>query len=675
MQPSPRASSRFGWLHTLKFKIIAVAVVTGVLSALVTTQLVLVTTQAHIQRMLMQGESIEVERTAALLGTKVGMLSNTLQAVAQQASAEMWHDTASVRQFLVGQSALNTLFENLLAVGTDGQMLARVGTDTGSNDMPNIADRAYFQQALASTPPVISDPLLAKIAKTPVVVIATATRDAKLQVTGVVAGVVRLQSTSLFSEVTRVARQNGSRVLIMDQAGMLLGHTNPARLMAQAVDEPGLADVFQRWQARGGPIETTGTAVLEQGHLVAMAGIPGSRWTLVRLTPLEVAMQPVKAAQATAWKAAVGVGLLVALLAGVMAWRLTRPISELRLRAKKMLWEGANPAEAWPSDRGEVGQLAHAFQQVVEQRQQKQSETQALLAKLAAVLDHAEVGITLTRNGHFELVSRQFCQIFQLDKHQLVGQPTLCIHPSPEAYQALSARAHPAFMQSGAFEGEVELVRSTGALFWAHMRGRAVVPGDRSQGTVWTVEDITSAREHRERLAWTSNHDALTGLANRPAFEALLARATDRAASVPFCAMFIDLDHFKLVNDTGGHAAGDALLRDVAQTLAAQVRQTDTVARLGGDEFAIYLGSCPLAQALEIGEKLRNAVEAYRLPWEGHSFSVTTSIGLVAVDGSYTTVADVLRAADAACYAAKEKGRNAVAVFDPLVVKVEAEAG
>ncbi|WP_367847420.1 diguanylate cyclase [Rhodoferax sp. WC2427] len=671
MQTPSHALNRFGWVHTLKFKIMAMAVVTGVLSALVTTQLVLVTTRADIQRSLMQDEGNDVERTAALLGTKVSMLSDALQAVAQQAPADMWNDTATVQQFLVGKPALGTLFENLLAIRTDGQMLARIGQNAGSTPLPNIAERAYFQQALVSNEPVISEPLQAKVIKAPVVIIATPTRDAQHHVTGVIAGAVRLQSSSLFSEVTRIPSQDGSRVLIMDRAGVLLAHTNPARLMGNAANEPGLEGLFQRWQVQGGPIDTTGTVVLDQGHLVTMAGIPGSPWMLVRLTPLAVAMQPVQAAQATAWRAAAGVGLLVAMLAGAMAWHLTRPISDLRERAEKMLSEGADDTEAWPSDRGEVGQLALAFQQVVEQRKQKQSETQALLAKLAAVLNHAEVGITLTRSGHFELVSSQFCQIFELDKLQLVGQPTLKIHPSAEAYQALSARAHPAFMQHGAFEGEVELMRGSGALFWARMRGRAVVPGDRTQGTIWTVEDITASREHRERLAWTSSHDALTGLANRPAFEALLARATDRAGSVPFCAMFIDLDRFKQVNDTGGHAAGDALLRDVAQTLAAQVRQTDTVARLGGDEFAIFLGSCPLEQALEIGEKLRTAVEAYRLPWEGHSFSVSTSIGLVAVDGSYTTVADVLRAADAACYAAKEKGRNAVAVFDPLVAKVE----
>jgi diguanylate cyclase (GGDEF)-like protein len=112
-----------------------------------------------------------------------------------------------------------------------------------------------------------------------------------------------------------------------------------------------------------------------------------------------------------------------------------------------------------------------------------------------------------------------------------------------------------------------------------------------------------------------------------------------------FCAMFIDLDRFKHVNDTGGHVAGDTLLRNVANTLAGQVRQADTVGQLGGDEFAVLLLGCPLSSAIEVGEKLRAAVEAYRLVWQGRSYGVGASIGLVAVDDSFEDAAAVLSAA------------------------------
>jgi len=253
--------------------------------------------------------------------------------------------------------------------------------------------------------------------------------------------------------------------------------------------------------------------------------------------------------------------------------------------------------------------------------------------------------------------------VFRWTPAQLIGQSTRAIYASDAAYEALSERAKPAFLAHGAFDGEIELVRRDGQPFWAHMRGRAVVAGDRSQGTIWTMEDVTEVREQRERLTWSSSHDSLTGLANRAAFEDLLEHASARAASEPFCALFIDPDRFKQVNDTGGHAAGDAVLRDVAKVLAAQVRKSDTVARLGGDEFVVLLDHCPVAQAQVIAEKLRVAVVAYELLWEDRTHSVGASIGLVPVGASMCTAAEVLAAADAACYEAKRQGRNRVAMY------------
>ena len=667
MTHMPVTKPLFNWVTTLKFKIVTMAVVTGVMSAMVTAQLVLTTTQADIQRLLLQSDSDDGETTAALLSTKLDMLQNTLKAVAHQVAPELWQDREAMTRYLVEKHALGALFDSVLAVRAEGDMLARVVKGAATPDLPNIANRDYFRQSIKTDQPVVSEPIIGKINKEPIVVIAIAAPLQDGLAPGIIAGSLALQSTSLFSDVTRATRQNGLRTLIMDRAGVVLAHPDPSRILGRAANEPGLADVFAKWHSSGSPIDTTGMATLSNGHLVSMVGIPGTDWTLVRLTPQAIALQPVAAARVTAWKAAAGVGLVAAFLAGVLAWYLTLPISKLRARAEKMLGEVVPSGDGWPHEGGEVGELALAFQQVVEQRQQRQGETQALLQQLEAVLDHAEVGIALTRNGQFELVSRHFCHIFRCEKQNALGQPTRMIHASDEAYEALSTRAHPSFMEHGAFDGEVELMRRSGQLFWAHMRGRAVVPGDRSQGTIWTVEDVTEVREQRERLTWTSSHDSLTGLANRPAFEALLERATARAATEPFCALFIDLDHFKQVNDTGGHAAGDALLRDVAHALAAQVRTTDTVARLGGDEFAVLLGRCPLAQALDIAEKLRAAVVAYHLAWEGKSFKVGASIGLVGVNASYNTAADVLRAADAACYVAKQRGRDCVAVYEPQV--------
>ena len=655
-------TSLLRWVKTLKFKIVAIAVVTGVVSAVSTTQIVLMKTQAEIERLLLSNDADDSERTASLLSNKLDMLQVALGAVARQATAEKWVDQERMTRFLVDKPGVNALFDSLFAVQANGQMLARVEKDNAAAGLVNIADREYFQRAMKTDQPVISRVVLGKVNKVPIVVIAIPVLSPEGKNTGVIGGSLQLHSSSLFSNLGGTAQAELSRTLVMDRSGILLAHPDPARVLGKAADEPGLAGVFARWHDSGSPIETQGAATLSSGHLVSMAGIAASDWVLLRLTPQALAMAPLAAARHTAWQAAAGVGLVAALLAGVLAWALTRPISALRARAEKLLADAGASNESWPKQSGEVGELSLAFQHVVDQRQQRQSETQAMLHQLEAVLDHAEVGIALTRNGQFELVSRQFCRTFRCEKQHLVGQATRMIHASDEAYEALSARALPAFMEHGAFDGELELVRRSGQAFWAHMRGRAVMAGDRSKGTIWTIEDVTDVREQRERLAWASSHDALTGLANRPAFEVLLERATAHAAVAPFCALFIDLDRFKHVNDTGGHAAGDALLRDVANELAAQVRKSDTVARLGGDEFAVLLADCPLGQAELIAEKLRVAVVAYQLLWEGHSFGVGASIGLVPVDATYVTAADVLRAADAACYAAKKQGRNCVAV-------------
>jgi diguanylate cyclase (GGDEF)-like protein/PAS domain S-box-containing protein len=651
------------WFTTLKFKIITMVVLTGVLSAVGTAQLVLITTRDDIQRLLMQGDSDDSERTAALLATKIDMLQGTLISVARQTQPAMWQDPAAMTQFLADKPAIGALFDSVFAAQANGDMLARLVKGAPTANLPNIADRAYFQKALKTDQPVVSEPIVGKVSNSPIVVISIPVLSSEGKVTGIIAGSLTLESTSLFSEVTRQPRQAGSSTLIMNRVGILLAHPDAKRVMGSAGDEPGLMDVFNQWHSSGSPIDTNGKATLSNGYLVSMAGIPVSDWVLVRLTPQAVALQPVAAARITAWKAAAGVGLVAAVLAGISGLYLTRPISALRRRAEKMLAEVGPSSDGWPQERGEVGELARAFQQVVEQRYQKQGETQALLEQLEAVLDHAEVGIALTRNGHFELVSRHFCHIFRCEKQHALGQPSRMIYASDAAYQSLSERARPAFMEHGSFDGEVELMRRSGQLFWAHMRGRAVLAGDRSKGTIWTIEDVTEVRKQRERLTWTSSHDSLTGLFNRAAFETLLEDATQRAGQEPFCALFIDLDRFKQVNDTGGHAAGDALLRDVAHALAAHVRKSDTVARLGGDEFAVLLNQCPLSKAQNIAEKLRGAVISYQLQWEGHVFGVGASIGLVRVDSTFTTAVDVLRAADTACYAAKQQGRNCVTLY------------
>ena len=654
-------SSLRRWASTIKFKIVLMVIGTSVLSALGTAGLVLATSQQRMETMLRDNAADDRERTAAMLSSKVSLLKDALSGVAKATPAALWSDPAAMTELLLARPVLDVLFNSVFAAAPDGRMLVRIDKGRPTTELPNVADRDYFKDAMKSDQPVVSYALRGRISKAPLVIFAVPALDAEGRAVGVLAGSLALQSAALFEAVHTSSRSPESRDLVIDRSGTILSHPDASRVMGRAEDEPGLGPTIRAWIDAGSPIDTEGSASLTQGYLVSTAGIALTDWIHVRLTPATVAFQPLAAAQATAWRAAAAVGVLAGLLAGALAYRMTQPISRLQSRAQALLDENA-PRAAWPAERGEVGELSRVFQHVVEQRQQQQDEVQALVGQLEAVLDHAEAGIALTRNGCFELVSLNFCQVFRCSKLDMAGQPTRVIYPSDEAFEALVAQARPAFTAQGVLDVELELMRRTGDTFWAHMRGRAVVAGDLSKGTVWTIEDVTATRAHREQLAYSATHDPLTGLNNRAAFEDALGLAARAAALAPFCALFIDLDRFKLVNDTGGHAAGDAVLCGVARTIAAQVRKSDRVARLGGDEFAVLLPDCPAAQGRVLAEKLCAAVAAFELHWEGQTFKVGASVGTVRVAGDLTTAADVLRAADAACYAAKKRGRSRVEV-------------
>jgi diguanylate cyclase (GGDEF)-like protein/PAS domain S-box-containing protein len=184
-------------------------------------------------------------------------------------------------------------------------------------------------------------------------------------------------------------------------------------------------------------------------------------------------------------------------------------------------------------------------------------------------------------------------------------------------------------------------------------------------GVVIVFRDVTQSRQLTQKLSWQATHDALTGLVNRAQFEHEITKAlrSIQPDSAHPVLCFLDLDRFKIVNDTCGHGAGDELLRQISNVIKQQVRTSDIVARLGGDEFGLLLQDCDLKQAQLIANDLREAVHAFRFVWENKSFGIGVSIGLVTLEDSDQTLFDVLSAADAACYAAKDSGRNRVHIY------------
>lgn len=186
-------------------------------------------------------------------------------------------------------------------------------------------------------------------------------------------------------------------------------------------------------------------------------------------------------------------------------------------------------------------------------------------------------------------------------------------------------------------------------------------------GAVMVFYEVAARRGNTHLLSYHYTHDRLTGLVNRAELERRLKGVLEevRTRGGEHALIYLDLDQFKVVNDTCGHAAGDQLLRQLTRHLQQRVRDNDTFARFGSDEFVLLLARCPLAQAVDVAEDLLRRVRAFRFEWQGRLFQLGASVGIVPISAEETSAGEILAKADAACAAAKEKGRHRVQVYEP----------
>lgn len=186
-------------------------------------------------------------------------------------------------------------------------------------------------------------------------------------------------------------------------------------------------------------------------------------------------------------------------------------------------------------------------------------------------------------------------------------------------------------------------------------------------GAVIILRDVTEVRTMEKRLNFQATHDSLTGLINRREFELRLQQSILKAQTdhITHSICFLDLDKFKIINDTSGHAAGDEFLKQISNKIQSLLRQTDILARLGGDEFAIILDSCSIHKAKTICNQIIKTIKDTRFSWGKNSFETGASIGIVPITKLTVSAAEVMSSVDAACYEAKDKGRNRIQVFEP----------
>jgi diguanylate cyclase (GGDEF)-like protein/PAS domain S-box-containing protein len=294
----------------------------------------------------------------------------------------------------------------------------------------------------------------------------------------------------------------------------------------------------------------------------------------------------------------------------------------------------------------------------------------ALQERLQTVLDNAAEGIiTLSADGRIESFNKTAEQMFDYAHAEVAGRKicTLVSRPDGTHCDEETATRPPSDELPRLVGREVELVgrRRDGSTFPLALKVSAMTLDGR-RAYAGLLSDISERKTFVAKLERMANHDGLTGLCNRTKFQRDLQRALERVRRFgdPFNVLYVDLDNFKCVNDTLGHAAGDRLLVDVARLLAENVRRSDVVARFGGDEFTVLLASTTTEQALRIAESLRSRFKEHAFHRGAEHVDVGCSIGVAAGVATARSAEDLLAQADFACHLAKRAGRNCVRVFN-----------
>lgn len=626
-----------------------------------------------LQRVVRQ-QGDEVQTLARVLASKIEQSQKVLRTVAAGITPEMLEAPSSLDWLLQQGLPAVQFFDAMQVARADGSL--RVNLQYGVQGEAAALEpdeRDTLRRTLVEGKPIVSE------------VVGNRAGDARVlftqplhakdgSVMGVVAGALRLQSQGLLPASIAPPERSGSRLVVFARDGTILSHPDPTRVLGNVSDEPGLKEVSQHWleaQGAGGDRILTETV---SGHVVSLAGMPLPQWTVARISDTQALLAPLKGAQRRAWwLAAMAVGLIALVAAMLNLWQM-QPLARLRERAVRLAQpsgfdDSVAPVQAWGD---EVAALTQALETMVQQRNGQQLHDRALAGRLQAILDHAPVGLVITRAARLSMLGRQAAQMLGYAPDELQGKAVRALYGSDDAYGQWKKRVRTAFAAHGAFDGDVCFARKDGSPVWARVQGRAAESPGMLAGTVWILEELTAVHEARRQRGRERLHDPVTGLPDRRAFEdrlrgVLLGRAAAGQSvghSEPdaLCGvvMYLDLDHFTLVNDIAGHEAGDDVLAHVARLLEAQVRQAGWVARLGGDEFVVVMPACSAAHGLAVAEQLRAAVSAWEPVYGGRSFTFSVSIGLVPLTSELKDVSAVLRAADMACYEAKRAGRNRV---------------
>jgi diguanylate cyclase (GGDEF)-like protein/PAS domain S-box-containing protein len=617
------------------------------------------------------------EQQASLVGRVAGEIDSKFEAGAGGLSATAAlmdeRDLADPQQFrrqLAERPLLMALFDDLLLQDAAGilvsdypQLAGRVGIDA--------SDRAYFRDVMSSRKTVISEPFISRTRREPIVQIATPINARDGRTAGVLVGVIRLYRPNFLGALgdERIGKSGYFTVLTRSADPVYVVHPDHERILKgrRSGGSQAVADAI----ATG--FEGSAQGVSSQGvpTLYTSRKLRNVPWVLIAAAPTAEVYAPLLEAQRRLWIVAALSAALVLPLVWLIVRRLLAPLQVLR-QSMIGLREDSGEFVPIPVNRtDEVGALTRQFNELMVARQGAERGRRESEERLRLIADNVPALISyLNADLRLEFVNSCFREWFGFNPAEMVGLRADQVFPDEEYRSTVMPRLATALTgHATTFERTLATQQGERAVRTSFFP-RKNAAGD-VVGIYHLSTDITADRKLQADLHRLARRDSLTGVHNRLSFMEILPQAVARTARQHswMALLFVDLDHFKEVNDAKGHAAGDDLLAVVAERLTSCVRMTDTVARLGGDEFTVILeGLSAPEEAAVIAAKIVRAIEQ-PIPTRAGPCSIGASVGIAASRGEAVDPEALLKRADAASYAAKNAGRGRYEAAEPLVMK------
>ena len=644
----------------LKLRLAAVASVLVFVATLLVTLSTLAVAERGMKRVIGDQQYVLLSSAASFMDDRIEARLRELEGLAAGLPRDALDQPQRLRRHLELQAPLGRPeFLNLLLLDPQGRQVMSMRS-FGSERTLDARGRAYFDEVVASRRSMMSQPIVSRISGRQVVIVSTPVVDGA-RLLGVLTASLDLRETGFLRQLGALKPGGTGYLFLMTADGVMIDHPDKERVLQPAARGAHLGteralNGFEGWleaRARDGS-----DAIFAYRRLASTGWILGARY------PSAEAFAPLARMRHNAIFGALGLALAAGVLAWVLMVRLLAPLQALRERVAAVRHDGAGIEVLHDGRQDEIGELGRAFHALMAEREAAEASRSASEKRLRMIADNLPVLIAyLDEERRFRYGNATFERWFGIAPARLEGMSIAGLMGVEAAGQTRDCldRAY------AGLDATCELqIRIHGRRI--HLQG-VFIPDLRPDGSVAGVyalkHDTTHVKEVEAQLTRLARVDTLTGLANRRSFNETLEAALGRAqrSRKPLALAYLDVDHFKRINDSHGHGVGDEVLSEFAARLEAGVRATDTPARLSGDEFVVILEEIGgRAEAERIGAKI---VDAMRSPFVTGAgpLQVSASVG-IALSRPGQDQEGLLAAADSALYAAKGRGRDGYAVYD-----------